>query len=86
MFLLTCNISLSAVAHACVGAVIILMYEVTFLPVREMRVLEGELRLIDPARQLVWSCLTKVNIGSHGLDTRMNMPLLKMTGLYFCDV
>ena len=38
------------VAHACVSAVIILMYEVTFLPVREMRVLEGELRLIDPAR------------------------------------
>ena len=30
-----------------IAAVIILMYEVTLLPVREMRVLEGELRLID---------------------------------------
>ena len=56
---------------------VIILYEVTFLPVREMRVLEGELRLIDPARQLVWSCLTKVNIGSHSLNTRMNIAPLE---------
>lgn len=53
---------------------VIILYEVTFLPVREMRVLEGELRLIDPARQLIWS---RFNIGSHSLNTRMNVAPLE---------
>jgi hypothetical protein len=54
------------------------MYEVTLLPVREIRELEGdELRLIDPARQLVWSCFTKVNTGSHSFNTRMNIAPLE---------